>query len=198
MKDGDPMDGYSSLLETLMTFEPPMHVFGGFAEDALLHGTSVRTHDDVDVLVGREELEAQLRNARGIGFASQEVRFEPIDGMPMVIGTSDGTLYLEISVYDRTTEGVVFFHIPDQGGRLFRVDLSDGVFDHPLSDLDDIALRTVSPLALYQIRAGITMAGGFGPPRPKDVTSQEALRTRFFPHASPESLQPRMTELSPE
>ena len=37
-----------------MTFEPPVHVFGGLAEDALFHGTSVRTHQDVDVLVGRE------------------------------------------------------------------------------------------------------------------------------------------------
>ena len=116
----------------------------------------------------------------------------------MVIGATDGNLDLEISVYDRTTEGIVFFHIPDQDGRLFRVDLSGGVFDYPVSDLDGIALRTVSPLALYQIRAGITMAGGFGPPRPKDVTSQEALRARFFPDASPESLQPRMTEVSPD
>jgi len=192
------MDGYDPLLEALMTFEPSVHVFGGFAEDALLHGTSVRTHDDVDALVGREELEAQLRNARAIGFSSHEVRSEPIEGMPMVIGTTDGNLDLEISVYDRTTEGIVFFHIPDRDGRLFRVDLSDGVFDHPVSDLDGTPLRTVSPLALYQIRAGITTAGGFGPPRPKDVTSQEALRARFFPDASPESLLPGMTEVSPE
>ena len=192
------MDGYGPLLETLMTFEPRVHAFGGFAEDALLHGTSVRSHDDVDVLVGREELEVQLGNARAIGFSSHEVRFEPIEGMPMVIGTTHGNLDLEISVYDLTTEGVVFFHIPDQDGRLFRVDLSDGVFDYPVSDLDGIAVRTVSPLALYQIRSGITMAGGFGPPRPKDVTSQEALRTRFFPDASPESLQPKMTEVPPD
>ena len=116
----------------------------------------------------------------------------------MVIGTTDGDMELEISVCDQTTEGIVFFHIPDQDGRLFRVDLSDGVFDHPASDLDGIALRTVSPLALCQIRAGITMAGSFGPPRPKDVASQEALRARFFPDASPESLQPRMTEVLPE
>ena len=75
------MDSYGPLLETLVTFEPRVHVFGGFAEDALLHGTSVRSHDDVDVLVGRGELEAQLGNARAIGFSSHEVRFEPIEGM---------------------------------------------------------------------------------------------------------------------
>jgi hypothetical protein len=158
----------------------------------------VRTHDDVDVLVGRDELELQLRNASAIGFSSQEVRFEPIDGMPMVIGTTDGSLDLEISVYDRSTDGTVFFHIPDPGGRILRVDLSDGVFDHPVSDLDGIALRTVSPLALYQIRAGITMAGGFGDPRPKDIASQEMLRSRFFPDTPVDSLQPVLTLTSLE
>lgn len=38
----------------------------------------VRTHDDVDVLVGRDELEAQLRNAQAT-FSSPEVRYAPID-----------------------------------------------------------------------------------------------------------------------
>ncbi|HWL90265.1 MAG TPA: hypothetical protein VNP90_02770 [Actinomycetota bacterium] len=190
------MDAYGPLLETLMTFEPPVHIFGGFAEDALLHGTSVRAHDDVDVLVGRGELDVQLGNARAISFSSTEVRFEPIEGKPMVIGTTDGTLDLEISVYDRTPEGIVFFHIPDREGRLLRIELSAGVFDHPSSELDEIALRTVSPLALYQIRAGITMAGGFGPPRPKDIATQEALRTRFFPDVAPESIQPTLTYVS--
>ena len=85
-----------------------------------------------------------------------------------------------------------------QDGRLVRIDLSDGVFDHPVSNLDGVAVRTVSPLALYQIRAGITMSGGFGPLRPKDTISQEALRTRFFPGASLESLQPTLTHVSPE
>jgi hypothetical protein len=187
------MESYGPLLLALMAFDPPVHIFGGFAEDALLHGASVRPHDDVDVLVGRNELQTHLENARAIGFTSHEVRFEPIGGRPMVIGTTDGDWDLEISVYDRTPDGNVCFYIPDQTGKLFRVDLSDGVFDSPLAELDGIALRTVSPLALYQIRAGITMVGSFGPPRPKDVASQEALRARFFPDASSESLEPALT-----
>lgn len=192
------MDEYGPLIEALMSFEPPVHVFGGFAEDALLYGTSVRTHHDVDVLVGRDELEAQLRNAQAIAFSSREVRYEPIEGMPMVIGTTNGQLDLEISVYDRTPEGTIFFHMHDQDGRLVRIDLSNGVFDNPVSNLDGVAVRTVSPLALYQIRAGIIMSGGFGPVRPKDTASQDALRTRFFPSAPLESLQPTLTFASPE
>src|SRR5262245_26592699 len=189
-------DEYRSLLEALMTFEPRVHVFGGLAEDARLYGTWSRPHDDVDVLVRRDELETQLHNARAIGFSSPEVRFEPIEGMPVVIGTTDGDLDLEISVYEATADGTVCFHMVDRAGRIFRVDLSDGVFDHPVSSLDGIALRTVSPLALFQIRAGITIAGGFGEPRPKDVASQEALRERFFPEVPTESLQPTLTLVS--
>jgi hypothetical protein len=36
--------------------------------------------------VGREELEAQLRNAHGTGFTSHAVRFEPIEGVPNRMG----------------------------------------------------------------------------------------------------------------
>jgi hypothetical protein len=118
------LNEYGPLLETLMTFEPPVHIFGGFAEDALLHGTSVRTHNDVDVLVGRDELEAQLRNAQAIAFSSPEVRYAPIEGMPVVIGTTNGHLDLEISVYDRTREGTIFFHMLDADGRLIRIERS--------------------------------------------------------------------------
>ena len=47
-------DEYLPLLRDPDDVRATRDVFGGFAEDALLHGTSVRTHQDVDVLVGRE------------------------------------------------------------------------------------------------------------------------------------------------
>ena len=90
------MDAYRPLFEALMTFEPPVYLFGGFAEDALLHRSVVRPHEDVDVLVSRGALERQLENARSIGFAFDEVRFQPIEGKPVVIGTTDGSVNLEI------------------------------------------------------------------------------------------------------
>ena len=78
----------------------------------------------------------------------------------------------------------------DESGRPLVIQLSHGVFDADPVTLDGMAIRTVSPLALYQIRAGIVRAGGFGPPRPKDLLAQEALRARFFPTADPECLAP--------
>jgi hypothetical protein len=187
------MQNYRRFLESVMAFEPPVHVFGGVAEDALLHGAVVRPHEDLDVLVGRDTLQRQLDNAHAIGFGSVEVRFQPIEGVPVVIGTTDGHMDLEISAYDLTAEGGVFFHMVDDEDRLLRVQLSEGVFDHPMSLLDGVPIRTVSPLALYQIRTGIEMAGGFGPLRPKDIAAQEGLHARFFPNATVESLRPTLT-----
>ena len=187
------MDGYRPLFEALMRFEPQVYLFGGFAEDALLHGAVVRPHEDVDALVSRDALERQLENARAIGFELDEIRFQPIEGMPVVIGTTDGSINLEISVHDLTDEGGVCFFMVDERERLVRITLSDGVFDHPMSQLDGVAVRTVSPLAQVQIREGIRMAGGFGPPRQKDIPVQQELLARFFPGASVESLQPTIS-----
>ena len=188
------MDALPTIVRGADAFEPPVYLFGGFAEDALLHGAVVRPHEDVDVLVSRDALERQLENARAIGFEFDEIRFQPIEGMPVVIGTTDGSMNLEISVHDLTDEGGVCFFMVDEQERLGRIDLSDGVFDHPMSQLDGVTVRTVSPLAQVQIREGIRMAGGFGPPRPKDISlcsrscslgSSPALRSRA---CSPRSL----------
>ena len=94
------METHPELLAALTTFEPRVHIFGGFAEDALLYGRAQRPHADVDVLVGRHELEAQLENARRIGFDSFRSRFEPIPGQPLAIGAVEGALDLEFGVHE--------------------------------------------------------------------------------------------------
>lgn len=48
---------YSELIERLSALDPPVFVFGGFAEDAVLHGKVTRRHGDVDVLVVRDQLD---------------------------------------------------------------------------------------------------------------------------------------------
>ena len=104
---------------------------------------------------------------------------------------------LEISVHDLNDEGGVCFFMVDEQDRLLRIDLSDGVFDHPMSRLDGVPVRTISPLAQLQIREGIRMAGGFGPPRPKDVPVQQELLARFFPGVPVERLRPTLTNVAP-
>jgi hypothetical protein len=84
----------------------------------------------------------------------------------------------------------------DEKDDVVRVEVTDGIFGYAPSMLDGIEVRTVSPLAQFQIRAGIAMAGGFGPLRPKDVTAQRALQERFYPDTPIESLSPTIAQLS--
>ena len=56
----------------LMSLEPPLYLFGGFAEDAVLYGTVSRPHQDVDVLVWLDEL--PLRIEQGTRWDSRRSR----------------------------------------------------------------------------------------------------------------------------
>ena len=136
-----------------------MFVFGGFAEDALLHGSVTRPHGDVDILADRTTLDQHLRDADTIGFTEFEVLFEPKEGCPLVMAASAAEVNLEITVYDRTDEGGVFCWMTDADGRPVQIHLSPSTFEYPESTIDGVDVRTVSPLALYQIRAGVTAAG---------------------------------------
>ncbi len=178
-----------------MAFDPPVHLFGGVSEDALLHSDWVRPHDDIDILVERPHFPAAIESSRGLGFQDFEVRFQPFPDTPVVVGCIQEGNNLEISICDRDDGGRVFFYMVEDTGGVVRVQLADGVFDHPAVALDGVEVRTVSPLAQYQIRSGIALAGGFGALRPKDILAQRELQERFFPGIDPEDLAPVLLPL---
>lgn len=179
------------LLRALMELEPKVHIFGGFAEDALLYGRQSRRHEDIDVVVFRDELDLRLDQAEALGFREWHLRMQPEPGRPLVIGSILGEMNLEYVVFDRDQDGGVSFVVPTPEG-LTRVWLPEGAFDHARSSVDGVGVRTVSPLALYQIRVGVTET--FGGMRPKDKVSQAKLRSTFFSGVPEEKLAPR-TEL---
>ena len=183
------------LIEAVMAFEPSVYLFGGVAEDAMLHGSWVRPHDDIDVLVERADLPRQLENARTLGFGSFETRFQPLAATPVVVGSIERGQNLEISVVDRSLDGSPFFYMVDVRADVIRIEVSEDIFGYAPCMLDGIEVRTVSPLAQFQIRAGIAMAGGFGPLRAKDVTAQRALQERFYPDTPIEDLSPTIVPL---
>jgi len=180
---------YLPLIDSLMELDAPIRLFGGFAEDALLGGRVRRHHDDVDVLIARDALDLGSRMFEELGFEPPEIRFEPTAGSPLVMGTVRDGLNLELSVIDIGEAGAPSFTLPGERG-LVRVLLSPDTWSWPSCELEGIVVRTISPLALYQIRSGLTIVGAMGPPRPKDITSQRELRERFFPNESEDSLQP--------
>jgi hypothetical protein len=177
------------LIGRLMALDPPVFLFGGFAEDALLHRTVSRPHDDVDVFVWFDELPGRIEQVRALGFDDIESRFEPSPGRPLVVGAARGDLQLELCVGDRS-DGRAYFEVPGDGG-LDRVWLADDFLDYPAQRLDDLVVNTISPLALYQVR--MALAAVFGGFRPKDKLTQAALQDRFFAGTSDVDLAPTIT-----
>lgn len=179
------------LIRRLMALDPPVFLFGGFAEDALLHGTMSRPHDDVDVFVWLDDLPMRVEQVLALGFDDLEVRFESSPGRPLAVGAVRDGLDLELCIGDRTG-GRPHFDLPGSGG-LDRVWMPDDLLMHPAQRLDDLEVRTISPRALYQVRvASAAVFGGF---RPKDEVTQSALRERFFAGISDAELAPAVTRL---
>lgn len=99
---------------------------------------------------------------------------------PLVLRTEHNGLAIELCVFDRDDGGNVYFDITGEDGTDYRIRLPDDTLTHPRSQIDDISIQTISPLAQYQIRAGVTQIGALGGPRQADVESQQALRQRYF------------------
>ena len=118
-----------------------------------------------------------------------EVYFEAVPGSPLVFHSALDGIELELGVFDELVPGRPSFVLPSDD-RLTRVILSSNSFSLPLGLIDGVPIRTISPLALYQMRAAILRTGVFGPARPKDEAAQAQLRTRFFTNDPPEMLEP--------
>lgn len=177
------------LIERLMALDPPVHLFGGFAEDAVLFGKVSRPHADVDVLIWLDDLPLRLDQARSLGFGSFETRFEPAPGRPLAVGAVSDGVDLELCVGQRSTDDRGFFELPGESG-LQRVWLPPDALTHPPQLLEGIVVRTISPLALHQVRAAVTPV--FGGLRPKDEVAQRLLHDRFLKGTAAEDLAPHI------
>lgn len=166
------------LISEVMALEPPVHLFGGFAEDAVLYGKVSRPHQDVDVLIWIDQLAMRIEQVRVFGFDSFEVRFEAAPGHPLAVGArSSHGLDLEFCIGERDSRGRAFFYRPSSTG-LQRCWLPPDALSYPTQELEGLPVRTVSPLTLYQVRTAF--ADVFGGLRPKDRKMQAALYERFF------------------
>lgn len=181
---------YLGLLRELAALNPPVHVFGGIAEEALLDDALGPSHGDLDVVIPRCELGRRVGQLAELGFRDFAVYYEPRPGRPSVFGSSNGDLALELSLVDYDASGGPYFAVRTEKG-VFAIFVPRDMFAWPPIAIEGVAIRTVSPLALVQIRAGLTATGAFGPPRPgKDAPLQARLIKAFFPDAEEASLQP--------
>jgi hypothetical protein len=186
------------LLRELSPLDPPLFVFGGIAESVLLEGMPSASHGDVDVLIRRDQLELQAKHLGELGFHDFAVYYEPRPGKPLVLGSSRGGLALELNLLDQDATGSPYFAVRTDNG-VVAISLPRDLFDWAPTTIGGVTIRTLSPLALIQIRAGLTTTGVFGPPRPgRDKSRQTQLIETFFPSASEESLQPRIAAIADE
>jgi hypothetical protein len=196
-------DSQLELLRRMAALEPAPCLIGGFAEDALLAGTVTRPHVDVDWMVPRHELPLRLAQARRLGFGEFETWGESAPGEPFYLYAENGELKLEVGVADEQDRRVYLkihklaFDIDGRkppGG--YQLLLPRDTFEHPSAELDGVAVRTASPLALYQLRTGIASQGSFGPLSAQQRESARRLKERFFPLFSGPDLAPRVEPLS--
>jgi hypothetical protein len=188
------MGGYDSLVRAVLALEPPLFVFGGFAEDVLFNGRVARPHSDLDVLIYRDEVAARFDQFATLGFTEFEVWWESQPGLPLVYHAARDGIDLEPSVFERDGPDT-WFVLQDLAGRFNRIYLPEDTFDYPPIPSDGIDWRIVSPLCLYQIRAAIETLGVFGSLREKDGAAQRILRTRFLGDLEESELLPRIVSL---
>jgi hypothetical protein len=187
---------YLQLLEQIATLLPPIFIMGGFAEEALLHKRLTRPHNDVDILVVRSELDQCLEHLKSLGFTKFEVYLEESPGRPFVLGADADNLHVEVVVGNAEPDGCYSFVLDGQNPPdRFHVSIDQGTFQYPATILEDVAIRTISPLALYQMRSACIVTSCFGEPRASDLTSQEQLRKTFFASQDEEQLMPKIVNL---
>jgi hypothetical protein len=192
----DTRAGYLEIIEAMAGLDPPLFVFGGIAEDALLDHELSRPHSDIDVMVLRGELGQRLRQCEALGFDGFEVYYEPVPGSPLVLGGHRGSLNLELGILDKDRHGH-YFTVADRAGERYNIYLPEDSFAYPVTRIGDTPIQTLSPLALYQIRAGLDITRTFGGLRPKDIAAQRRLRAAFLADRAEEALRPRIEGFGP-
>ena len=195
MSGEDQHPTYLPLVGQLASLEPRLFVFGGIAEDAVLDGSITRPHGDGDVLVSRATLERHLEQLGALGFIDFEVLFESAPGVPLVLGASNSGLNVELGVFDALEPGSASFVLPGRAGAV-RITLPPGTLTFPLASIDGVPIRTISPLALYQLRQVFIHTGAFGPARDKDRAAQARLRQELLGNAREADLSPRIELVS--
>jgi hypothetical protein len=192
------------MLRRMAALEPLPVFMGGYAEDALTTGTVTREHEDFDWVFPRRELALRRAQAEELEFEGFETWGEAAPGEPFYLFSwAPGDLRLDLGVADEEDGGLwvkvhkLFFEVDGaEAPAGFRVRLPDDTFEHPATELEGIPIRTVSPLALYQLRVGIASQGAFGELTEKQLAATRRLRETFFPGRSEAELAPVVEPLA--
>ncbi len=166
------------LLETAARLSPPWHVMGGVAEHALLDGRLNRPHCDLDLLVSEQQLGECFACLQALGLVERDAG-SVAAGQPRVVGLDHG-VPIEIWSCVSTAGGWQLILPTRAAGALVRLALPEDTFEWPQATLSGRAIQTVSPLALYYLRATSAQTRSRGNKLAADVVLQTRLRDRFL------------------
>ena len=190
------------LIAELTALEPALSFMGGFAEDALLAGEVTRSHEDVDVVFPRSEQRVRLAQLAELGFTEWETWGEAAPGVPFYLFGQRDDLKLDVGIVD-DEDGKMWMRVHrlafTVGGAEapagYQLEMPSDLFAQPRASLSAIAIKPISPLALYQMRAGVARRNSFGPLSERQLDSLAQLRAKFFPERTEEELLPRCEPL---
>jgi hypothetical protein len=161
-----------------------------------------REHEDVDVIFPRSEQELRFAQLAELGFGNWETWGEAAPGVPFYLFGQNSGLKLDLGVADEENgkhwmrvHKLSFTVDGEEAPAGYQLQLPDDLFDQPLVELEGIAIKPVSPLALYQIRAGVAERNSFGLLSERQLVTLTQLRERFFPDRSEQELLPRCEPL---
>jgi hypothetical protein len=185
------------MLRRMAALDPPPWFMGGYAKEALLSGAVTRPHEDFDWLLIRGELELRLEQAEELGFSDWSTIGEAAPGEPFYAASEADDLKLELGICDEE-DGALWMkvHALSFGGPAgWRARLPDDTFQWPPVDLDGIAIRVASPLALCQMEVAIAARGSFGELSASHRDLTRRLRERFLPGLAEAALEPHVERL---
>lgn len=169
---------------------------GGFAEEALLDHRIVGHHADLDVLVLHHQLSQHLQQLKDLGLTGSRSDLGKVPGHPIVLGAGGDDPHIEIWVSAPEPNGDYSLDLDGQAPPdRFRAFLPEDTFQYPATTIEGVAIQTISPLALYHLRAISAMTRSVGEKRAKDLARQEQLRQAFLADQDEQKLTPKFVKL---
>jgi hypothetical protein len=169
---------------------------GGFAEEALLFHRITGQHADLDVLVRRRQLYRQLQQLTVLSLVESAPSLKEGLKPPLILRAPGNSPPIELWVSTQEPSGGYSFevegHPPSSRYRIF---LPADTFYYPATKIEGITIQTISPLALYHLRAISALTRHVGEQRAKDVAVQDQLRHAFLAEQEAGKLTPRLMTL---
>ena len=137
-----------------------------------------------------------MQQLTALGWAASAPALDEGLKPPLILRAHGNSPPIELWVSTREPNGDYSFEVEGhRPAQRYRIYLPEDTFHYPAMRIEGIAIQTISPLALYHLRAISAMTRHVGEKRAKDVARQEQLRHAFLAEQEEGKLTPRLRKL---